>query len=450
MTADKPDSNNQQSSESNLPTFEAETKAAGEWVKNIAQTLIQWMPTGGSGWIFVSFLLEQEWIMALITFPVTIVAVIWARYSTSVLTRLGEIYQQRGRKDVDDLMSWLQKVDKDIKEAIKWQLAGTEDKYLRCQGNACRQYMTEGLSSTFKPLLKDVFVPLSLSGDFWRHPEGGFLPRLPGFKSEEEIGEFLQAQAENRLTIWAILRRAKKDSAYRRLTIQAWGGYGKTTLLRHVTYIYTHKLYQKKAYQAPELLPVLLYLRQWQDLIASENPPDLPTLIEKHHLPRLPEGKKLQLPPNWAKNLLDKGKMLIMLDGFDEVKEIWRKSVSQWIDEQMSNYYPSFFILTSRPAGYQDFVVENKPNSLFIEPFNAAQRERFIQRWYLSRERHYSAEPDNPAVTQEAEQKAASLVQQLSQRQELRDLAKNPLLLNLMVTLHSSLPFDPTNQVKLP
>ena len=79
-----------------------------------------------------------------------------------------------------------------------------------------------------------------------------------------------------------------------------------------------------------ELLPVLLYLRQWQEFLASD-PPDLPTLIEQHHIPSLPEGQELKLPPAWAKNHLRKGNMLVMFDGFDELKGEQRESLSQWL-----------------------------------------------------------------------------------------------------------------------
>ena len=424
--------------------FSAERKVARKYIQGTAQSLIQWMPMGGSGWALVSFLRQQDWGMALLMFPVMCVTVIWAAYTKSVLTRLEEVYQQRGREDVDSLMSWQKKLD----EAIRWQLAGTDDKYLRCQGNACLYHSTEGLASTFKPLLKDVFVPLDLSGDFFRGVDGEPLPMRPGFKWDKQIIEQLNQKGD--LRIWNVFKRAKQYPGYRCLAILAWGGYGKTTLLRHITYTYTQKRHQK--YKAPKLLPVLLYLRKWQKVIAQEKL-DLPTLIEKHHIPSLPEGEGLKLPPNWAKNQLRDGEMLIMFDGFDEVREEWRHPISQWIGNAMTNYQQSFFILTSRPAGYRSYASENKPNSLFIKAFNDDQQEKFIKRWYLSRERHISAQPDSPVVAKEAAAKSASLVRQLRERPELNDLAKNPLLLNIIVNLHSHAPSDPSDlsrQIQLP
>ncbi len=188
-----------------------------------------------------------------------------------------------------------------------------------------------------------------------------------------------------------------------------------------------------------QFLPVLLPLRKWQSVIATEENLDLPSLIEKHHIPSLPEGADLKLPPQWAKNQLQGGKMLVMFDGFDEVKPEWRKSVSTWMGEHMGNYQKSVFILTSRPGGYKDYAAANSPSSkLYVKSFNANQRQRFIEKWYLTQERYARAGRNTPEVKQIANSNVANLLQQLQQRPELEVLAKNPLLLNMIANLHRS------------
>ena len=411
-----------------------------KWFNTATLTLIQWFPLGSSGWLFVSFIKDSQIMQALITFPLTGLAVAWAAYSKGFLAKLQTIYESRGDKDAESLVNWQDKLD----QSVKWHLAGTEDKYLRCQGNEVDFSRTEGLN-TFKPLLKDVFVPLELSGTAWRSPDGHDLPMPGGFHSQKSIQEFLQKA--DQLRIWDILKRSPQESIYRSLVIQAWGGYGKTTLLRHVTYIYCKKLYSQAPYKAPKLLPVLLDFRQWQKVIIEEKP-DLPTLIEKYHLPYLPGGKDVKLPPNWAKHWLSqKDGMLVMFDGFDEVKEQRKEGeekprslVSRWVGQQMRDYPNAVFILTSRPAAYRlDFDAESKFNlSFYIKALNADQRERFIQCWYLSREKHFSADPNHPAVSTEAYRRSQDLLQQLTSRPELEDLAKNPLMLAIMVNLHAS------------
>ncbi len=423
----------QEPSQPQTPSLEAERKIAQKFVSGTTQAFIQWMPLGGSGGLLFSFLLNQEWVNALITFPVTIVTVVWARYNEGFLTQLGAVYQERGKNDAKSLMTFLNKLD----ETMRWQLAGTKNKYLEYQKNDCLHYTTEGVAKAFKPLLKDVFVPLGLSGDFLRGAEGEDLPGLPGFKWDKEIIERLQK--DEGLKIWDVLSKGKRNPGYRHLVIQAWGGYGKTTLLRHITYTYTSKT--RNIGDAPDLIPVLLYLRRCQSKIMSRRSNgqqiDLPALIEEFHIPNLPEGKTLKLPPKWVKNQLQTGKMLVMLDGLDEVKEEWRDAVMEWIKKAIKDYHSCFFIVTSRPSGYRNYARDSKLNSLFVKPLSELQQERFIRSWYLSVERYRSAAPKNPSVKQEADRQARNLVDQLRESPELSDLSKNPLLLNIIVKLHS-------------
>ena len=219
------------------------------------------------------------------------------------------------------------------------------------------------------------------------------------------------------------------------MAILAWGGSGKTTLLRHITYTYTQ--YRHHRYKVPHFLPVLLPLRKWQETIATEQNLDLPSLIEKHHIPNLPEGTDLRLPLQWAKNHLQKGKMLVMFDGFDEVKPPWRKPVSTWLDKQMGDYEKSVFILTSRPGGYKDYTAANQIRSkIYVKPFNADQRKRFVQQWYLTQESYARPNRKTAEVKLTANSNAANLVQQFQELPTLNDLARNPLLLNMIANLH--------------
>ncbi len=203
---------------------------------------------------------------------------------------------------------------------------------------------------------------------------------------------------------------------------------------------------QYKRYNAPKLLPVLLYLRQWQELLANK-PPDLPTLIEQHHIPHLPEGKELKLPSAWAKNHLRKGNMLVMFDGFDEVKEEQRESLSKWLDAQIRSYPDSTFIVTSRPRAFKVHKGQIKPGvELFVKEFNPEQQQQFISKWYLAQEIYVRAGRNTADVRDRAEKQTANLLQQLQEREELGALAKNPLLLNMIVNLHRSYQGQPLPQ----
>ncbi|MEM9539531.1 MAG: GUN4 domain-containing protein [Cyanobacteria bacterium P01_E01_bin.42] len=398
-------------------------------VQKIGLTLIKWMPMGGSATVLGSFLLQQDWLYAVFAFPPLVLTVLWAGYTESFLIKVHEKSQERGKKDGDRFIEWL-----------TWRFAGTEEQYLYCQKSACQDYTTEGHKpalSIFITMLDEVFVPLELSNRFLRNLEGDCLPMPASLKWDRDVRERIK-RAEG-LRIWDLLKKVREVPSYRRMAILAWGGYGKTTLLRHVTYLYSYK---KQPRNAPKLLPVLFYLRSQQERMV-EGKLDLPELIEKHHIPSLPQGKDLNLPPNWVRKLLREGKMLVMFDGFDEVKEQWQKPVSVWIGKQMREYPKTVFILTSRPAGYKNFIAEDRfSTEVFVKSFNDDQKERFIRRWYLCQERYARGGRNTPEVKQAANENALNLLAQIhaGEQSELKELAKNPLMLNMIVSLHRCYP----------
>ena len=67
---------------------------------------------------------ESEIVKALVMLPLTALTVAWSAYAKGILARVQEVYEQRGRQDFDRFMAWQEKADR----AIRWMLAGTEDK----------------------------------------------------------------------------------------------------------------------------------------------------------------------------------------------------------------------------------------------------------------------------------------------------------------------------------
>jgi hypothetical protein len=406
--------------------------AERRFVAKSVNAFVQWMPLGGSGAAFASFCLQQNWAQAVMMFPVTAVTGVWAAYSESFVTRLSEIYKERGTKDADGFV----KAIDDLHQAISWQLSGFEGKYLKCQAGVCEDSRIEGFpqpQGIFTPQLKEVFVPLRLSGE---SPRQGPLGRSTTKINAKKMQALDRSRGEL-LEIWDLLANIDLISAYKSMAILAYGGSGKTTLLRNTTFIYANQDYRK--YRAPKLVPILLYLRLWRDEIVKETPPTLPELIQMH-MRSLPDGKKLNPPPNWAERILRCGEALVMFDGFDEVAEPLQDQVSQWISAQMREYANSVFILTSRPGGYENYTAEKPLTQITVQGFNEEQRQRFIDQWYLCQERYARGGLNTPAVRQMASQQAAELVEQINARQELKQMASNPLLLNMIATFHRSFP----------
>lgn len=318
------------------------------------------------------------------------------------------------------------------------KVSRAEDAYLLCQALDCRDYKSEGMGKRDRimtPMLEEVFVPLELDS------------------SAVSVGLQRRRQAMQDLRhhdIWDFLAEAERNPAYRQLAIVAWGGFGKTTLLKHLAYIYGTKQYRK--YDVPGLIPVLLPLRQYRKYIAQESPLSLPELFMQQHLRAMAEidserDRLSKLPPDWFRDMLARGKVLVMMDGFDEIPENERILFSQWITQQMRCFDRSVFILTSRPTAYREVFedsgrVEALRTKVWVRSLTADQQTKFVHQWYLSQEKLDRAGRDTPEVQRDARRNADSLLEQIRNpdRPELADLAKNPLLLNLLSTYHRSDP----------
>jgi hypothetical protein len=307
--------------------------------------------------------------------------------------------------------------------------SGFENRYLECQMYDCQAMRSEGVAQyegIFAPLLEEVFVPLAL----------GTGAIAPGFQFQD--GEI---DSTTDLSIWRFLARAEKEPTFKQLAILAWGGYGKTTLLKHIAYIYATKKQQQ--YDVPRRIPVLLAFRKYRELLSQETPPSLPVLVAQHHIPSLPGGADLVVPENWAQEILRDGKAIVMLDGFDEIPKAQRPSIARWVLAQMQRYRKSIFIVTARPKAYKEQDADDRltlATLLWVQNFKAEQRQDFVERWYLCQERYAHGGRNTPDVQQAAQQAAKELLAQIEARQELKDLAKNPLLLNMIATFHRRFP----------
>lgn len=346
---------------------------------------------------------ETQWTEAILCFVGA--AVIW------LLIKAGKILAPK----IDKFLEWsISAIEQYLLNSWATIRSDFTQIFLRKQANLYDEATTEGFNpdNTAIPLLEKVFVPLELSG--------------AGVNSST-------------LNIWKLLRRTRQDSQFKRMVILAKGGMGKTTLLRHITLIYAQGKYRRRG--APKLIPILLRLRNFSKTWELETLPNLPQLITETHLPRLFNGDLEQFPLNWAKKQLESGSILVLFDGFDEVPENKRRKVSVWISEQMGKYKQAVFIMTSRPAGYKDYKAQKPAVPIFINKFSESQKEDFIRRWYVCQERCFRSRKQRQQADRVAESAAENLMYQLHQRrEELGEMARNPLLLNMLVTFHRLAP----------
>ena len=303
-----------------------------------------------------------------------------------------------------------------------------EDSYWECMALECLEAKAIGIpqyDGIFVPLLEKVFVELGLDGN----------SRSAGYGKDniEPLGE----EACDRLQVWDLLKQAEnaKNPQFRRLALLAWGGYGKTTLMRHVAYVYS-KNKQRRGLERK--IPVLIILGRYRELFSRSDAPDLAVFLRDYYIKNLPGGDGLTVPEKWAQEVLQQGRSVVMLDGLDEVPSALRSGLVQWMNAQTKRYPKSIFILTSRPKSYrgQDPNQFAFSTAYWVQEFDDRQRRDFIDRWYLCQEVYARGGREDASVRQTAKLAADGLYEQIDRRQELKDMAKNPLLLTMMTTFH--------------
>lgn len=294
-----------------------------------------------------------------------------------------------------------------------------------------RSFDVKGLSTqnTYTLELERIFVDLSLA------------PIAPHQVSGNPINDLPKALQSGRHSIWQYLQLQNGELPH--LAVLGAPGSGKTTLMKYMALSLALKRKAKVSPDLPDLLPILLFLRDHAKAIAEQADYTLIKGIETEiaHLGRKP-------PVGWFEQTLKRGRSLILLDGLDEVGEPdLRRKVVAWVEKQlhaygqMHAYGQNPFVITSRPFGYRDNPISGV-TVLEVRPFTAPQVEHFVHNWYLANEIK-SQQRDDAGVHRDARKGAVDLLSRLWSTPALSDLAVNPLLLTMIATVHryrSSLP----------
>ncbi|MEA5583219.1 GUN4 domain-containing protein [Nodularia harveyana UHCC-0300] len=405
-------------------------------MQKITQAL-KLLPTGAGSVFTFHFLLNEQWIQTVISGFITFVYSIWVNVSDEFKAE----FKAEFIKALDpggkggQLGGWLGKIIGDIPQKVIKKLSGFKSKYKKALVDFYCDFETEGFKIGLPVLdLEDVFVPLKV--------ETGNLENIDGaMVSSKRTGQ----NSENQ-EIWDFLAAISQQNSFRCMAVVAPPGYGKTTLLKHLTLTYAKNGHRK--YKAPQFLPVLLYLRDIREEITSQQPPTLPELITKH-LKNEAAFAELNPQTDWFNQQLKNGKCLVMLDGLDEVADSERSRVSEWVNQQMATYRQTAFIITSRPYGYSSAPVDKVGIILKVLPFTLEQMKQFINSWYLQTEIRNRAGKNNQAVKAKAENKAADLIDRIINNRAIANMATNPLLVTMIATVHYSNSALPGRRVEL-
>ncbi|CBN57631.1 MULTISPECIES: NACHT domain-containing protein [Kamptonema] len=176
-------------------------------------------------------------------------------------------------------------------------------------------------------------------------------------------------------------------------------GSGKTTFLCRVAILNLHRQF------LPDYVSVFVRL---SDFAAAPNQPSLEDYIIQH-------WQSQDIPPETAQQLLKKGRVLVLLDGLDEVKEVDSQRVVRCVQQFTEKFIDNYFVLTCRIAARE----YSFPSFTEVEvaDFKLPQIQDFASKWFNSHETRKSA---------------TDFITHLQANPRMQQLATSPLLLTLL------------------
>jgi hypothetical protein len=228
----------------------------------------------------------------------------------------------------------------------------------------------------------------------------------------------------------------------RQMVVLGDPGTGKTTLLKYLTVICAEERAEAeldlKVGDGGSPLPVFIPLREFAAECAGRGQ-DYSLLDYFYTHAR--EHLLLNLPRGFFEEALDAGRGLVCLDGLDEVWAVGgRKIVRDAVKALVARFPRSHYLVTSRIVGYKEAPLDRRD---FVHhtvlPLEDDDIRQFVHKWYAIRER-------DPA---QRKKQADDLIATLEREPRIQTLARNPLLLTIIILVHRIEAELPHERVKL-
>ncbi|MFJ5282146.1 NACHT domain-containing protein [Streptomyces parvulus] len=222
----------------------------------------------------------------------------------------------------------------------------------------------------------------------------------------------------------------------RRILLQGAAGSGKTTLMHWLAVRAAQGDLPSELDQLQSKVPLVVPLRA---LAGSQGIPAAERLLGELGYP----AADIQ-PVGWLARLLDQGRVLLLVDGIDEVQHDQRPQVRSWLEGLLSLYPDTAVVATSRPSAVPDDWLAGYDFTVFsVLPMSSADVGMFIDRWFASlRESSYWS-----SFRLRAERYGRDLRAAMATRAALMEMAANPRLCSLICAVwldrQGYLPEDP-------
>ncbi|MEM9904527.1 MAG: NACHT domain-containing protein [Cyanobacteria bacterium P01_D01_bin.44] len=203
-------------------------------------------------------------------------------------------------------------------------------------------------------------------------------------------------------------------------------GAGKSTFLRKVGLEALRTFHYENATYRHRQIPVLLELKRFEAETI-----DITTLITEEF-----DNCGFPDPAGFVQQALKQGKLLILLDGLDEVPTANLDNVIRTIQDFVDRHDPNRFIASCRTAAYWGGFT--RFSDVGMADFDDEQIEQFIQHWF-------SSESD---IARGTGQKCWEILQE-DQTKAAKELAHTPLLLTFLCLVYDRSQRFPANRSRL-
>jgi len=208
-------------------------------------------------------------------------------------------------------------------------------------------------------------------------------------------------------------------SGQRRMLIRGGAGSGKSTLLFWLANLTAGRRVPPPLADLADCVPLLFRLRSLPRNSELPAPEELLALVARP-LSGHPAAA------GWVTRQLERGRILLLLDGVDEVPEADRARTRAWLTELLAAYPGVRYVVTTRPSAVREgWLAGAGFTELELLPMNRADVAAFIARW------HQAAGPDERLSGWRD-----SLTAAVVRKQDLGRLATSPLMCALICALN--------------
>ncbi|WP_405974197.1 NACHT domain-containing protein [Streptomyces sp. NBC_00988] len=221
-----------------------------------------------------------------------------------------------------------------------------------------------------------------------------------------------------------------------RVLLRGEAGSGKTTLLRWLAITAARGAFTAELADWNGLTPVFVKLREYSGRSLPKKPEELLDGVAGNITGIMPRG--------WVERQLRDNKVLLLVDGVDELLGSERRSVRDWLRKLLATYGGIRVVVTSRPtAAGADWLRREDFTALHLDRMTPPDLAAFVRQWH---EAVRELGDELPCGVDELPRYEQSLLNSLKDRAHLQSLAGTPLLAAMLCAMHlnrgSQLPRD--------